>query len=276
MRRIALLSTVALLAACGGSSSSSGTGYLRVANLSFNPVSSVAMDFCWAPQGSTAFVGPAMKGASDGFGLAYESVSRYFSLAEGSYTVRVVPFAANSCATAVPGLADVGVTVLSGTYYTVAAAGTPGSTELKAFTDEHTPDAAKVIIRFLNAVPGPTALDIGTGTPAAFTPLFDNLTYLGLATATPPVNSIGYAIVAPSGFAPPIVLTTCVHGQPRTAQTCPISVTLTADQAASIKGGTVASAFLVPTLTGGELVLCGDSVGTVPGTNLSACVVKGP
>ena len=282
MRRIALLSTVALLAACGGDSASTGTGYLRVAHLSLG---GPAVDFCWAPQGSTTFTGPAMRTpvvpVASPTGLAYSSVSRYFALDAGAYTVRVVPFATGSCAAVVPGFADVAVTVGSAGYYTVAAAGVisqaaPANPQLKSFTDAFTPDPAKVIIRFLNAVPGPTALDIGTGTPAAFTPLFDNLTFLGLATATPPVNSIGYAIVAPSGFAPPIVLTTCVHGQPRTAQTCPISVTLTADQAASIKGGTVASAFLVPTLTGGELVLCGDSVGTVPGTNLSACVVKGP
>jgi len=38
----------------------------------------------------------------------------------------------------------------------------------------------------------------------------------------------------------------------------------------------VASAFLIPTATAGELLLCGDSTGTVPGTNLSACIIQAP
>lgn len=279
MRRIALLSTVALLAACGGSSSSPGTTYIRLAHLSFG---APAVDFCWAPQGTTTFAGPAMRGAGDAAGLTYAEVSRYFTLDAGAYTVRLVPFATASCATAVPGVADVAVTAASGGYYTVAAAGIVGqaaplNAQLKAFTDAHTPDPAKVIIRFLNALPGSPALDLGTGTPAAFAPIFSNLAYLALATPTAPVDVNGYASVAPAGFTGTVILTTCLHGLPVSAQTCPTSVTLPSSISASITGGTVASAFLIAaTATTGELLLCGDSTGTVPGTNLSACIIQTP
>ena len=278
MRRIALLSTVALLAACGGSSSSPGTSYIRVAHLS---IGAPAVDFCWAPQGSTTFTGPAMRAALDTTGLTYAQVSRYFTLDAGAYTVRLVPFAAVTCAIAVPGVADVAVTAASGGYYTVAAAGiigqsAPANPQLKSFTDVHTPDPAKVIIRFVNALPGSPALDLGTGAPTAFAPIFSNLAYLALATPTAPVDALGYASVAPAGFTGTVILTTCLHGVPASALTCPTSVTLPPAISGSITGGSVASAFLIPTATAGELLLCGDSTGTVPGTNLSACIIQTP
>ena len=214
-------------------------------------------------------------------GLTYAEVSRYFTLDAGAYTVRVVPFATGSCAVAAPGFADVAVTVGSAGYYTVAAAGiigqaAPANPQLKSFTDAFTPDPANVIIRFVNALPGSPALDLGTGAPTAFAPIFSNLAYLALATATPPVNALGYATVAPAGFSGTVILTTCLHGVPASALTCPTSVTLPPAISGSIKGGTVASAFLVPTATAGELLLCGDSTGTVPGTNLSACIIQSP
>jgi hypothetical protein len=278
MRKIALIAVVAFAAACGSSSSSTPTGYFRVGNLSFG---SPEIDFCVATSGSATFTGPVMRAAGSvttGSALPYEFVSKYFAYGAGSYTVRVVPYAANSCTTAVPGIADVSVTVADGGYYTIAAAGiigqsAPVNAQLKVFTDVSTPDATKVTIRFVNALPSATIFDIGTGLPTAFTPIFSHLAFLGLATPSVVVNSLGYAVVSPSGFAPPVILTTCVNGVPPTAQTCPSSVTLTPSQAAGIQAGTVASAFLVPTLTAGELLLCGDSAGIVPSTNWSACVV---
>ena len=64
---------------------------------------------------------------------------------------------------------------------------------------------------------------------------------------------------------------------PPSALTCPASVTLPTNVSASITNGTVASAFAIlldPTASPptGQLLLCGDSTGTVPGTNLSACI----
>jgi hypothetical protein len=278
MRKIALIAVVAFAAACGSSSTSTPTGYLRVGNMSFG---SPELDFCVATSPGGTFAGPVMRGAGSvvtGTALPYEFVSKYFAYAAGAYTVRVVPYAANSCTTAVPGIADATVNVADGGYYTVAVAGfigqpAPANAQLKSFTDVATPDSTKVIIRFVNALPGLPAVDIGTGLPTAFTPIFSNLSYLGLATQTAVVNSLGYAVVSPAGFTPPVILTTCLNGLPPSAQTCPSSVTLTPTQAAGIQAGTVASAFLVPTLTAGELLLCGDSAGTVPNSNWSACVV---
>lgn len=275
MRKIALLAVVAFAAACGSSSSAPAPGNIRLAHLAFG---APAVDFCWAPQGTTAFTGPAMKGASDVAGVLYAEASKYFSLDAGTYTVRLVPFAANSCAVAVPGVADIQVVVASGGYYTVAAATLlPSGIQLKAFTDDATPDATKVIIRFVNAVPGSPAVDIGTGAPTAFFPIFSNLTYLGLATQGGVVDANGFASVPASGFTGTVILTTCLNGVPPSALTCPASVTLPSNVSGSITNGTVASAFAIllnpaASPATGQLLLCGDSTGTVPGTNLSACI----
>jgi hypothetical protein len=277
MRKIALLAVVAFAAACG-SSSSTPAGSLRVGNVSIGLAgASVAVDFCYAPSATpTVFSGPVMKGVSSTLGLPYSYVSRYFSLPADTYKIRVVPFAANSCATAAAGVADINVVVADGVAYTVLAAGIPASTpalQLKAFTDINSPDAAKVIIRFMNVLTDQTAFDIGTGTADAFNKIFDNLVWLGLPTATPPVDARGYASVNPSSFVYPVSLTTCFHGALPSALTCPSTVALSQSDVAGIKGGTIASAYLVPTLVGGgELVLCGDT--TAPIDNYSACVVR--
>ena len=151
MRKIALLAVVAFGAACGSSSSTPEPGNIRLAHLAFG---APGVDFCWAPQGSATYAGPAMKGASDPAGVRYAQASKYFTLDAGTYTVRLVPFAANSCATAVPGVADIQVVVTAGGHHTVAAATLlPTGVQLKAFTDVGTADPAKVVIRFVNAVP---------------------------------------------------------------------------------------------------------------------------
>jgi hypothetical protein len=271
----AVLAFVIATSGCGSDSSPPAPGNIRLAHLAFG---APAVDFCWAPQGSTSFTGPAMKGAGDAAGVLYAEASKYFSLGAGTYTVRLVPFAANSCATAVPGVADIQVVVAAGGYYTVAAATLlPTGVQLKAFTDEATVDPAKVIIRFVNAVPGSPAVDIGTGAPTAFSPIFSNLTYLGIATQAGVVDANGYASVPAASFTGTVILTTCFHGVTPSATTCPVSVTLPSSISASITNGTVASAFAIllnpaaspPT---GQLLLCGDSTGTTPGTNLSACI----
>lgn len=275
MRKIALLAVVAFGAACGSSSSTPEPGNIRLAHLAFG---APGVDFCWAPQGSATYAGPAMKGASDPAGVRYAQASKYFTLDAGTYTVRLVPFAANSCATAVPGVADIQVVVTAGGHHTVAAATLlPTGVQLKAFTDVGTADPAKVVIRFVNAVPGSPAVDIGTGAPTAFSPIFLNLTYLGIATQAGVVDANGYASVPASSFTGTVTLTTCLNGVPPSALTCPASVTLPTNVSASITNGTVASAFAIlldPTASPptGQLLLCGDSTGTVPGTNLSACI----
>jgi len=193
--------------------------------------------------------------------------------------VRLVPFAANSCAVAVPGVTDIQVVVASGGYYTVAAATLlPTGIQLKAFTDEGTPNPAKVVIRFVNAVPGSPTVDIGTGAPAAFSPIFTHLDYLGLPAPSAVVDANGFASVPASGFTGTVTLTTCLNGLPYSSATCPYSVPLPSNVSASITNGTVASAFAIllngavnPPTT--QLLLCGDSTGTVPGTNLSACIL---
>ena len=275
MRKLALLAVVAFAAACGSSSSTPEPGNIRLAHLAFG---APAVDFCWAPQGSATYAGPAMKGASDLAGVRYAEASKYFTLDAGTYTVRLVPFAANSCAMAVPGVADIQVVVTAGGHQTVAAATLlPTGVQLKAFTDVATVDPAKVVIRFVNAVPGSPAVDIGTGAPTAFSPIFLNLTYLGIATRAGVVDANGYASVPASSFTGTVTLTTCLNGVPPSALTCPASVTLPTNVSASITNGTVASAFAIllnPAATPptGQLLLCGDSTGTVPGTNLSACI----
>ena len=277
MRKIALIAVVAFAAACG-SSSTTPAGSLRVGNVSIGLAAvPLAVDFCYAPSATpTVFAGPVMKGVSSTQGLPYGYISRYFSLAPDTYKIRVVPFAANSCATAAAGVADINVLVADGVAYTVLVAGIPTSTpalQLKAFTDINSPDASKVIIRFTNVLTDQTAFDIGTGTPDAFNKIFDNLVWLQLPTVIPPVDARGYASVNPSSFVYPVSLTTCYHGFPASTPTCPSTVHLSRSDVAGITGGTIASAYMVPTLLGGgELVLCGDTTPSVD--NYSACVVR--
>jgi len=277
MRRIALLSTVAFLAACGGSSSSSGTGYLRVANLSADLG---ALDFCVATAGGT-FGSPVMAGAGTmaASGLVRASslnegalaVSKYFSYPAGTYDVRVFSMTQVGSSCASPLLTATNVSLGNGVYKLIAAVGMTGATgaphSLATFTDEATVATGNVAIRFANtgilALPGATPvalppIDVGVipaVTGATYTLIFGNVAYPGVA-AGGIVDTNGYAIVPAAGFAAGAALWVCSAGVAPPSPACQATTVA----AGVIAGGTVATAYVIG-LAGvaPNALLCGDN-----------------
>ena len=168
MRRIALLSTVALLAACGSSSSPTPQGFLRVGNLSPDLL---PLDFCVRVTGTTTWSEPVMLTAGATAGLVYDGgtgidgalqVSRYFEYAAGTYDVAVFQKGLLGSTCANPIASKTGIVLDGGAHKLLAAVGFTGSTTaphaLVSFTDETTVTTGNVAIRFANVaiLPGAT------------------------------------------------------------------------------------------------------------------------
>jgi len=295
MRRIALLSTVALLAACGGSSSSSsGTSYIRVGNLSpdLGP-----LDFCVRLNGTTAWGTPVMEAAGATLGLVYDGgalvtgalqVSRYFQYTPGTYDVAVFQKGLSGSTCASPIAAATGVSLGSGVYKLVAAVGHGASTTaphaLVTFTDETTVATGNVAIRFANtgilalpsAAPAPLPpIDVGVTTATTgYVVIFSNVAYPGKAAPTATVNANGYATVPAASFAGAVQLTVCPTGVAPASGFCQS----TSVAAGLITANSVATAYVIG-LAGvaPNSLLCGDN--TAPptaGYNYSLCLTKLP
>jgi hypothetical protein len=184
-RALPLAAAALLLAACGDDPSSSPApaapsataepARLRVAHLSPD---APAVDVCLSPAGSGAWSGPVLEGAGAAAGLSFGEVTRYLEIDGGSYDVRVVAATARDCAA--PAVPDTsGVRVEGGETYTVAATGLAGAGSgdtafaLVPFLDETEAAAGKVKVRFIHASPGTPPVDVGVGSGASFTPVFD-------------------------------------------------------------------------------------------------------
>ena len=294
MRRIALLSTVVLLAACGDSTST-GTGYLRVGNLSPDLG---ALDFCVRATGTTTWGTPAMETAGAALGLVYDGgalvtgalqVSRYFQYTPGTYDVAVFQkgLSGSTCANPIASLT--GLSLGSGVYKLVAAVGYTGSTTaphaLVSFTDETTVTTGNVAIRFANVgiLPGVTfgplpAIDVGVTTATApYTAIFKSVAYPGVApasTTAPVIDANGYAVVPASSFGGTVTLTVCPTGLAPPSAFCQ-GTTVTAGL---ITPNSVATAYVIGLAgTPPNSLLCGDN--TAPpsaGYNYSLCLTKLP
>jgi hypothetical protein len=248
-----------LLAACGDDETPAN-GYLRVAHLSPD---APAVDFCIAPDGTTAFTGPVMKSLGATAGLAYTQVSAYATVAAGAYDVRIVAPNAASCATSLAGLPDITnlPAVPAGGYVTAAAIGLLGSTatpfQLNAYVDEHVAPAGKLKLRFAHDSPGTPAVDVGVGQGAAFPPIFTNVAYPGFAAPSAIIDANGYATLDPitASVASPVDIVARVTGTTTDALVVPLTIPVAA--------GTVASAFAVGLLASSatplEVVLCLDN-----------------
>jgi len=291
MRRIALLSTVAFLAACGGSSSTP-QAFLRVGNLSpdLGP-----LDFCVRLNGTTTWSDPVMLTAGATSGLVYDGgalvtgalqVSRYFQYAAGTYDVAVFQKTGGSCAS--PTATLTGVSLGSGVHKLVAAVGHAASTTaphaLVSFTDETTVTTGNVAIRFANtgilalpaAAPAPLpAIDVGVTTASTgYQVIFSNVAYPATAAQTATVNANGYATVPAASFAGAVQLTVCPTGLTPASGFCQS----TNVAAGLITAGSVATAYVIG-LAGvpPNSLLCGDN--TAPptaGYNYSLCLTKLP
>lgn len=286
MRRIALLTAVAVLAACGDSSSS-GTGYLRVANLSPDLG---ALDFCVRPTGGT-YGSPVMAsvptptGGSGSLGAAGLvaadattegglAVSRYFSYTEGTYDVAIYQKDLLGASCANPLLTASSVSLGAGVYKLVAAVGKTGAAgaghALVTFTDEKTVSSSNVLIRFVNAgiatLDGSAffalpAIDVGVTTASAgYQAIFTNVLYPGKAATVAPVDANGYATLPAANFSGAVDLTVCPTGLTPASLQCQS----TSVPAGAITGGVVASAYVVG-VAGfpPNSLLCGDNT-TIP------------
>lgn len=285
MRKIALLAVVALAAACGGSSSTPGTGYLRVANLSPDLGD---IDFCVAPTGTTTFTGPVMASTAGGTaGLKFGgdgsmAVSKYFSYQEGNYDVRIVSKASGTCTTALVTASNVALG--NGVYKLVAAVGANGfagaAHATAVFTDETTAASNRVNIRFVNAgllaLPGGTqtampALNIGFTVGGTYTGIFTNVSYPSIGAAVAPVDANGYASIDPAGITAGAQITSCLYPATSgaTCQSAPLP------SGTTITGGMVASAYVIGIAgVAPNATLCGDNQAPIPNYPYSLCIAQ--
>ena len=175
---------------------------VRIAHLSPD---TPAVDVCLAPAGTQAFGAPLVRTlAGDGTtGLSYPQVTGYLDLPAASYDVRVVHASTGSCAT--PSIPDTkGVALAAGQVATIAAIGDlepagaaahDAALHLAIFNDAATPPSDQLRLRFIHASPGTPAVDVGTGSGAAFQRVFANVAFGGIATHVPLVD--GYVQTAP-------------------------------------------------------------------------------
>jgi len=258
----ALLAT-SMLAACGDDSSTTpGNIYLRVAHLSPNAPS---VDFC-IQNGTGSFTGPVLKSLGVTAGLAYPQVTKYLTVTEGTYTVRLVAPNAASCDTSLAGLPTYTLPALSnGTYATAAAVGlvggTPGFT-VKPFVDDFTAPAGQGRLRFIHASPGTPAVDVGVLAAPTFTPIFTNVTYPSIGSGTG-IDANGYYATAP-------LTNVTLSARPTGTTTDALVI-----PGVSLAAGSTATAFAIGILgstpTPLKVLLCGDNA--APTGELSTCAV---
>jgi hypothetical protein len=296
MRKIALLAVVAFAAACG-SSSSPGTGYIRVANLAPTApgAPATAMDFCVRVSGTTTWSAPVMLGAGAAGGLIYGGtgavagllhMSKYFPYEAGTYDVAIFNKTLLGASCANPQKTISNVTLADGGYKLIALVGIPagaGTTataeNLVAFTDEATAAAGKAAVRVMNmgilALPGSTpdvlpAFDLGITTASTgYVKVFGNVSYPTFAATGGDAN--GYATLDPAGLpATGLSLTVCVPAGTNPA-TNPTGCRSTLVPNGSITPNIVASVYVIGYAgVGSNALFCGDTTpAAVP--NYSAC-----
>jgi hypothetical protein len=298
MRKVALLTVLALFTACGSSTSDPGTGYVRVANLAPDLPS---VDFCIRPTGTTTWTSGVMNTAGATAGLVYDGgtgvegifqVSRYFSYTAGSYDVAVfqIGLPGSTCSTPMASLT--GLSLASGVSKMVAIVGAGGTGAvphaLVQFTDETTVATGNVAIRFANAgliqIPGGfmavPPIDVGVTTASTgYQPIFVNVAYPGVApakTTAPVIDANGYATLPASSFSGTVQLTVCPTGKTPATVVAPEYCSNTTVPPGQIVGGVVASAYVIGYAgTPPNSLLCGDNQAPpVLGWNYSMCTNK--
>jgi hypothetical protein len=220
---------------------------------------------------------PGDGGGPAGAGLTFPQVTSYLALAPGTYAVRLVSAGASDCSKA---LVDLAVASLeAGSFTTVAAVGeaTPGPGEpplkMVSFVDEVTAPAGQIALRFINASPGLTAVDFGTGSLSgaggAFAPLFRGVAF-GDAGAVAEsdagaVDANGYLAAGAYAGA-----TLSAH------VTATATDTATATNDVNVRAGSAATMALIGLVSGGasaELLQCADADDTSTGARLAQCEI---
>ena len=212
--RWALIATVALAPiACDDNdnnvatpASTTGPAQVRFAHLSPNKP---PIDLCLAVHGTGQFNGPLLKPIGVvATGLAYGQVSKYLSVAPGSYDVRVVDGGATTCAdslfdaTAVPAFnAEDAVTVVS-TGLIPPDASNPNAFVVVTYSDDRSAPAGKTLARFIHDAPATPALDFGSGSGSGFSAMFDNVAYLVAGTPVSGSADVNRYVTLTSASAP--------------------------------------------------------------------------
>ena len=212
--RWALIATLALVpAACDDNNngvatptSTTGPAQVRFAHLSPNKP---PIDLCMAVHGTGLFNGPLLKPVGVvATGLAYGQVSKYLSVAPGSYDVRVVDGGATTCAdslfdtTTLPAfIAGDAVTVVS-TGLIPPQVGDPNAFTVVAYSDDRSAPAGKTQARFIHAAPVTPALDFGSGSGSGFSAMFDNVAYLVAGTPVSSSADVNRYVTLTSASAP--------------------------------------------------------------------------
>jgi|HubBroStandDraft_6_1064221.scaffolds.fasta_scaffold57606_2 hypothetical protein len=269
-----------------GNSAPAPLSWVRFANWSPD---APGVDFCMAPHGSGAFVGPLVAElaaatdagttftTSDGGTLSllnFPLVSAYESVAPGQYDVRTVVAGASSCtaaigpdATGLPALSANGLTTIALLGEDQPVGGDPGL-QIQWFADDSTPSSSGIAMRFINASPALAQADVGKGVLPKFTPIFQGVAFGRAGTATeaqigdaaPPfVDRNGYVTTGATSNA---TLSVYPSGTEAEASTLP-TVTSSAWSAAA---GAIVTIAIVGGTSAGEpasLLQCADNAGTV-------------
>jgi hypothetical protein len=235
------------------------------------------LDFCIAPHGTRAFQGPVVAGAADGGAgaLAFPRVSAYVTLTPGQYDVRLVTAGAGCCGVSIRPDATTLPVLAAGMAVTVALVGeevpTAGDAplQLAAFADDVV-SVDLVTIRFINAAPALTQVDVGTGTIASFTPLFQGVPFGTASTPAearahlptaqwPTVDANGYRELFGLSNA-----TISVH-RPGTLRDAAMPDTVVATGLSAAAGSVLTMALVGGTSAGvpARLLECVDNAGTV-------------
>ncbi len=267
-------------------STASTSSLVRVANWSPD---APAVDFCLALHGTGAFHGPfvagltassaeaGVAGGSAG-GLAYPNASSYATMPPGQYDARLV--VGSTCSATIAMDAVSLPAVPPGGAATIALVGDESSSAagtglaVVGFLDDLAP-SGPLALRFINAAPSVTSIDVGTGTGTAYTALFAGIPFgqagnakEGPAAAdggAPPVDAHGYLSHAALAGA-------AITARPHGASGANDAGAALA-QNVSVAAGSVVSIVVAGGLGGAPLSLeeCVDNAGTLG--PLSNCTV---
>jgi len=182
------------LSEIGKADTAAGGTFVRFAHLAKAP----AGDFCFAPRGSSNFIGPVLRMLGLRDGVEPSQVTRYFAAPPGAYDLRVVPGGFDSC-DRVLGLPDVTdlPSLSPGSRITIAALGEFGPAAqpltLRAVIDEAADHPDSVKVRFVHAAVGAPALDVLARFGSSYFPVFTGVDF----GKTGAGNASGYFVTAP-------------------------------------------------------------------------------
>jgi FlaG/FlaF family flagellin (archaellin) len=242
-----------------------------------------AVDVCFAPQGGSfsgqtprlAATHPAID--SGAAGLVFPRVTSYFGLSPGVYTARLVTAGASNCDAKIQDLSP--LPFEDTTYTTIAAIGevTPVGMDrplqLVSFADDAAAPSGQIALRFINASPSMTAVDLGTNSieNGMFSGLFVDV---GFGQAGGAAGSDAGAI-DDNGY----LASNALSGATLSAHASPTETDTAIANDVTIAAGSAATVALVDGVTNGavaNLLLCADGASATVHGSFSDCALISP